>query len=58
MKFLQFTEEHHKMMNELAHVALKAAGVEAYQIVKKMEVWLASAVEQNPEEKKDEFQAI
>lgn len=51
--FLEYTEEHLKMLNDLAHTALKSAGVEAYQIVKKLEAWLATAKKQ-PTENVDE----
>lgn len=53
MKFLEYTEEHLKMLNELSHTALKAAGIEAYQVVKRLEAWLATAQEK-PTEKVDE----
>lgn len=53
MKILEYADEHLKMLNDLAHIALKSAGIEAYQIVKKLETWLATAQEK-PTEKTDE----
>lgn len=54
MRFLKFTEDAEKMLNQLAHVALTKIGLDAYSHVKALETWLATHVQEIDEPAKTE----
>lgn len=54
MKFLKFTEDAEKMLNNLAHVALTKIGLEAYPHVKALETWISTHVQEIEDKPKDQ----